>query len=104
MKVFTQKNNKITFLAVFLTSLFVLIVNLVNQLLYIEVKILLINLLKQFLKSMNTVEKQKKKHFNKNLIMTETKEGKFQSSNIYWIFERVTEDEKVRDYCRCRTY
>ena len=36
--------------------------------------------------------------------MTETKEGKFQSSNICWIFERVIEDEKVRDYCRCRTY
>ena len=63
MKVFTQKNNKITFLAVFLTSLFVLIINLVNQLLYIEVKILLINLLKQFLKSMNIVKKQKKKPF-----------------------------------------
>ena len=65
MKVFTQKNNKITFLAVFITSLFVLIINLVNQLLYIEVKILLINLLKQFLKSMNTVKKQKKKILTK---------------------------------------
>ena len=60
MKVFTQKNNKITFLAVFLTSLFVLIINLVNQLLYIEVKMLLIDLLKQFLKSINTVKKQQK--------------------------------------------
>ena len=60
MNVFTQKNNKITFLAVFLTSLFVLIINLVNQLLYIEVKMLLIDLLKQFLKSINTVKKQQK--------------------------------------------
>ena len=60
MKVFTQKNNKITFLAVFLTSLFVLIINLVNQLLHIEVKMLLIDLLKQFLKSINTVKKQQK--------------------------------------------
>ena len=60
MKVFTQKNNKITVLAVFLTSLFVLIINLVNQLLYIEVKMLLIDLLKQFLKSINTVKKQQK--------------------------------------------
>ena len=57
MKVFTQKNIEITFLAVFLTNLFVLIINLVNQLLFIEVKMLLINLLKQFLKSMNTVRK-----------------------------------------------
>ena len=55
MKVFTQKDIKSTFLAVFLTSLFVLIINLVNQLLFLEVKMLIINLLKQFLKSMNTV-------------------------------------------------
>ena len=67
MKVFTQKNNKITFLAVFLTSLFVLIINLVNQLLYIEVKMLLIDLLKEFLKSINTVKKKKKKILKKIL-------------------------------------
>ena len=39
---------------VFLTSLFVLIINLVNQLLFMEMEMLLIDLLKQFLKSMNT--------------------------------------------------
>ena len=46
VKVFTQKYQdiKITFLAVFLTSLFILIINLVNQLMFIGVKILLINL------------------------------------------------------------
>ena len=57
MKVLAQKNIKITFIAVFLTNMFVLFINLVNQLLFIEVKMLLINLLKQFLKSMNTVKK-----------------------------------------------
>ena len=56
-KVFTQKHLKRTFLAVFLARLFVLIVNLVNQLLFIEVEKLLINLLKQFLKNMNAVKK-----------------------------------------------
>ena len=57
MTVFTQKNIKITFLAVFVISLFVLIINLVKQLLFIEVEMLLIDLLKQFLNSMNTVKK-----------------------------------------------
>ena len=54
---YTAKNIKSTFFAVFLASLFVLIINLVNQLLFIEVKIPLTYLLKQFLKSKNTVKK-----------------------------------------------
>ena len=45
------------FLAVWLTNLFVLMTNLVSQFFFTEVKILLRNLLKQFLKSMNTVRK-----------------------------------------------
>ena len=53
----TLKNIKITFLVVFLISLLELIKNLISQSLFIEVKILLMNLLKQFLKSMNTVKK-----------------------------------------------
>ena len=57
MKVFTQINIKSTFLAVFITSLFVLIINSTNQLLFIEGEMLLVDLLKQFLKSMNTVKK-----------------------------------------------
>ena len=55
MKVLAQKNIKITFLVVLLTNLFVLMIDL--ALLFKEVKMLLINLLKQFLKSMNTVKK-----------------------------------------------
>ena len=49
-----------------------------------------------------------KKHFNKNLIISEKEEEQFQSSNICWIYERLVDDndEKVRDYChitgKCR--
>ena len=40
-----------------------------------------------------------KKHFNKNLIMSE-KEEQFQSSNICWICEKLVDDdnEKIRDH------
>ena len=57
MKVLTQKNIKITFLVVLLTSLFALMVNLPIQYLFLQVRMLLMNLLKQFLRSMNTVKK-----------------------------------------------
>ena len=53
MKVLIQKNIKTIFLVVFLIKLFVLMINLLNQLLYIEVKMQLMNLLKQFLKNIN---------------------------------------------------
>ena len=41
-----------------------------------------------------------KKHFNKNLIMSEKKEEQIQSSNIFWICEKLidNDDEKVRDH------
>ena len=39
-----------------------------------------------------------KKHFTKNLIMTEEEE-QFQSSNICWICKKLIDDEKVRDHC-----
>ena len=54
---YCTKNIRITFLVVLLTNLFVLMMDLVKQLFFTEVKILLINLLKQFLKSMDTVKK-----------------------------------------------
>ena len=57
MKVIAGKNIKITLLVFLLTNLFVLMINLVNQLFFTEMKMLLIDLLKQFLKSMNTVKK-----------------------------------------------
>ena len=42
-----------------------------------------------------------KKHFNKNLIMSEKEEEEFQSSNTSWICNKLIgdKDEKVRDHC-----
>ena len=42
-----------------------------------------------------------KKHFNKNLVMTEEGEHLFQQSNNCWICKRLigNDDEKVRDHC-----
>ena len=44
---------------------------------------------------MNT-EKVMKKHFNKNLIMSEEEEEQFQSSNTCWICEKLIENELKR--------
>ena len=57
VKVLTQKNITNMFLVVLLIKLFVLTIHLVNQLLFIEVKMLLMNLLKQFSKNISTVKK-----------------------------------------------
>ena len=50
-------------------------------------------------------KKVMKKHFKKNLIMTEEEEC-FWSSNICWICQKLVDDEKVRDHChrtrKCR--
>ena len=54
---FYTKNIKITFLVVFLIKLFVLMIGSLSQLLFIEVKMQLMNLLKQFLKSINIAKK-----------------------------------------------
>ena len=51
------KNIKITFLVVLLTNLFALMIGLLSQLLAIKVKTQLINLLKQFLRSISAAEK-----------------------------------------------
>ena len=51
------KNIKITFLAVFLIELFVLIIALLSKLFFIEVKMQLMNLLKQLLRSINIARK-----------------------------------------------
>ena len=53
------------------------------------------------LKEYQYCKKAMKKHFNKNLIMSEKEEEQFQSSNICWICEKLIDDdnEKVRDHC-----
>ena len=53
---YTHKNIKITFLVVLLRKLFVLMIGLLSELLFIEVKMLLMNLLKQFLKNISTAK------------------------------------------------
>ena len=57
MKALAQRNIMIMFLVVMLLKLFALIIDLVNQLLFTEVKMLLMNLLKQFLKNISTAKK-----------------------------------------------
>ena len=59
-------------------------------------KILLENLLKQFLKSTSTA-----KHFNKISIISEEEEHLFQESNSCWICKKLidNDEEKVRDHC-----
>ena len=57
MKVLTQKNIKIMFLVVLLVKLFVLMIGLLSQLMFIEVKMQLMNLLKQLLRSISIAEK-----------------------------------------------
>ena len=54
---FYSKNIKITLLVVLLTSLFVLMIHLVDPLLFLVAKMLLMNLWKQLWESMNTVKK-----------------------------------------------
>ena len=51
------KNIKITFLVVLLAKLFVLMIALVSELLFLRVKMLLLYLLKQFINSMSTAKK-----------------------------------------------
>ena len=57
MKVLTQKNIMNMFHVVVLLRLFVLMIDLVSQLLFLEVKMLFMNLLKQFLKNISTAKK-----------------------------------------------
>ena len=57
MKVLIQKNIKTIFLVVLLIKLFVLMIDILSQLLFIEVKMQLMNLLKQFLRNINIAKK-----------------------------------------------
>ena len=53
------------------------------------------------LKEYEYCKKVMKKHFNKNLIMSEEEEHLFQQSNSCWICEKLIDhdNEKVRDHC-----
>ena len=67
----------------------VLIIGLLSQLLFIEVKMMLMTLLKQFLKSIKTAKQIMNKHFNKYLIISEEEEHLCQQSNICWICKKT---------------
>ena len=57
--------------------------------------------IKATLKEFKYCKKVMKKHFNKNLIISEKEEEQFHSSNICWICEKLIDNagEKVRDHC-----
>ena len=57
--------------------------------------------IKAILKEYKYCKKVMKKHFNKNLIMSEEEEHLFQQSNSCWICEKLinNDNEKVRDHC-----
>ena len=67
----TLKNIKHIFLAVLLKKLFVLMINLVNQLFFTEEKNVVYRFIETILKEYNCCKKVIKKHVNKNLIMSE---------------------------------
>ena len=57
--------------------------------------------IKAILKEYEYCKKVMKKHFNKNLIMSEEEEHLFQQSNSCWICKQLVDndEEKVRDHC-----
>ena len=57
--------------------------------------------IKAILEENKYCKKIMKKHFNKNLIMTEEEEHLFQKSNNCWICKKLIDNnnEKVRDHC-----
>ena len=57
--------------------------------------------IEMILKEYEYCKKVMKKHFNKNLIMSEKEEEQFQLSNTCWICEKLidNDDEKLRDHC-----
>ena len=81
MKVLIQKNIKVTFLEFLLIRLFVLVIGLLRESLFIEVKMQLMNLLMQFL--------------NKNLIkITSTLILIFQQSNNCLICKKLIDNNE----------
>ena len=97
----TQENIKIIFLAVLLTKLFVMIINLAKKLFFTDKKNVVYRLIEAILKEYYYCKKMIKKHFNKNLIMFAEEEERFQLSNSCWICDKIFDvgDDKVRDHC-----
>ena len=96
---YTEKYQKNIFLAVLLIKL--LMINLANQLFFIKKKNVVNRFIKAILIEYEYFKKVMKKHYNKNLIMSEKDEQIFQSSNKCWICDKLVDvgDNKVRDHC-----
>ena len=97
----TQENIKIIFLAVLLTKLFVMIINLAKKLFFTDKKNVVYRHIEAILKEYYYCKKMIKKHFNKNLIMFAEEEERFQLSNSCWKCDKIFDvgDDKVRDHC-----
>ena len=54
--------------------------------------------IKMMLEEFGYCKKVLKKHFNKKLILNESGEENFWPSNTCWIYEKLLDDEKVRDH------
>ena len=83
------KNTRNIFISVLRTKLYVLVIDLSSQLFFTEEIMQSVNLLKQFLKKINTAKKIIKKHFNKNLVISVENEKSFKSSNKCWIYNKL---------------
>ena len=96
----TKKNIKTTFLAVLLIRLFVLIKFSKKNVTY-RGKNTVYRFIEAILNEYDYCKKMIKKHFYKNFIMSAEKEERFQSSNNYWICDKLFDvgNEKVRNYC-----
>ena len=79
--------------------MFVLIINLLNQLYRGEKAAY--EFIKAILEEYKYCKKIMKEYFNKNLIMTEEEEHLFQKSNSCWICKKSinNDEEKVKDHC-----
>ena len=87
------------FLTAFLTKLFELMINLVNQLFFTWQK------MQSILKQYHYYQIVIKKHFSQNLVLSEKDDQRFQSSNKYWIYNKLFDigDSKVRDHCHVQS-
>ena len=103
MKVSTQKNIKFKFLVVLLTSVFVLMIDLLDQLTIVIFRgeDAAYEFVKVILEEYEPCKKVIKKYLNKNLTISEQEEEQFQLSNMCWICKKPidNDDENVRDHC-----
>ena len=72
-----------------------------DDLLFIEVKMQLMNFIKAIFKEYKFCKKVINKHFNKDLVMSEKEEHLFEQSSSCWICEKLidNDEEKVTDHC-----